>query len=500
MSARSLRTIGLFTVMTLICAMGMHGVAAEQPAGPTVRHAFTTDPGWEGYRNRLLPDPLPVVRQDFGYRPTQLAGGQPGEIGGTVYRTVTPAWYAKVIEEKTLDDRLSASGRFAVRRADAGSGVMFGWFHHDSRGWRTPNSLGFRIDGNGGSYWLFFEYGTQSRQTGGGGAFQGERYQTTTTKPFLADGTIHTWSLDYDPRGASGNGQITFRVDERTYRVALAPEHRQAGASLDRFGIWNVQIGGQAMEVYFDDLVLDGQSEPFDHDPQWEGHGNHVEFAERVIRPLHDFGFSRTRHAGGTLGEIGGTIFRDTEPAYYAAPVARLSLEHPLYASGRVVLLSAGADSGVYLGWFDAASHRETHRQTSSKPKNFLGVMIEGPSRVGHYFRAAYYDSARQGLAPTADQNTGTPRPVIDPDAKPHRWSLRYDPQAAGGHGRITVRLDQSVHTLDLRPEHRARGATFDHFGLLNIRAGGHHVQLFLDDLVYTASSDGSQAETPARP
>ena len=69
--------------------------------------------------------------------------------------------------------------------------MLFGWFHETSRGWRTLNSLAFRIDGNGGKYWVFFEYGTRNWLTGGGGTFDGPRYQTTRTKPFPADGTVH---------------------------------------------------------------------------------------------------------------------------------------------------------------------------------------------------------------------------------------------------------------------------------------------------------------------
>jgi hypothetical protein len=45
--------------------------------------SFDIDPQWEGYRNRLVPDPPPITRQSFGYRPSQKAGGSgKGEIGG----------------------------------------------------------------------------------------------------------------------------------------------------------------------------------------------------------------------------------------------------------------------------------------------------------------------------------------------------------------------------------------------------------------------------------
>lgn len=199
---------------------------------------FSVDPRWDGFRNRLLPRKLPVTTQQFGYRTSQSArGNEPGEIGGTVQRSVTRAYYAKLIATKTLNDKLTASGKFSVTRAAASSGVMVGWFHHaSSRGWRTPNSIAMRVDGNGGKYWVFYEYGTSKRHTGGGGAFEGRRYQTTKTAPFPADGTAHRWSLGYDPDGSGGLGLVTFTVNQITYHLSLAPERppHETHHSLDR--------------------------------------------------------------------------------------------------------------------------------------------------------------------------------------------------------------------------------------------------------------------------
>src|SRR5678815_2917880 len=100
--------------------------AARATAGES--EGFDADPRWEGHRNRLVPDNVPVTRQDFGHRTTHKAGGKaPGEIGGRVQRSVTPAWYAKAIEPVTLNDKLSASGRFAVHGDESNTGTLFGW-------------------------------------------------------------------------------------------------------------------------------------------------------------------------------------------------------------------------------------------------------------------------------------------------------------------------------------------------------------------------------------
>ncbi|MGD9854537.1 MAG: hypothetical protein AB7U20_06250 [Planctomycetaceae bacterium] len=453
---------------------------------PVSHGTFDADPQWDGFRNRLLPESLPIVHQDFGYRRSNFSGGRAaGEIGGTVQRSTTPARYSMPIAEKTFDDRLSASGTFAVTHAEGGSGVMFGWFNKDSKGWRTSNSLAFRLDGNGGKYWVFYEYGTRNRRTGGGGAFEGERYQTTPTKPFAGDGTVHRWSLDYDPVAGGGPGLVTFRIDDRAYELPVPAEHKAAGAVFNRFGVWNVETGGDKLDVYFDDLIVNGMRLAFDDDPEWIGEGNSAEFEERIIRPHHDYGFSPTDYAGGQRGEIGGVIFRDERPSYYGVDVGRLTLDQPFRADGKIALRSAGADSGVFLGWFNAAGKRnKTTPEHEQRQTDFLGVLIEGPSRVGHYFRAAYSTSTGTGGAPMEDPRTQEERPVILPDGRVHEWAVHYDP--AAGKGRISVTFDGESHALDLTAQDRAAGATLDRFGLFNIQAGGHHVEIYCDDLRVT--------------
>jgi hypothetical protein len=454
------------------------------------RVSFDTDPQWEGFRNRLLAKKLPIVRQDFGHRSTNFAAGKsPGEIGGRVQRAHRRAYYAKEIQPKSLNDKLSVSGRFAVTHAEGGSGAMIGWFNDkQSQGWRTPSSFAMRIDGNGGKYWIFFEYGTSDYGTGGGGAFEGERYQTTLTPPFLADGTVHDWSLEYDPSGNENRGAITLRIDDRVYSVPLAEGHKSPATKFDRFGIWNVQTAGDYLDVYFDDLEINGSLESFDHDPKWAADGNPIEYEQRVWRPYHEIGYSATSHAGGKKGEIGGIMFRDEQPAYYADRVGPFSLDDELHASGRIALRSAGSDSGVWLGFFGSnAKRNKSTPEYEQRQTDYLGILIEGPSRIGHYFRAGYSTSNGHGDAP---MHEGTPdeRPVIRPDGRVHTWSLHYDPNGAAGRGRITVTFDKSTHHLDLKEGERSENATLDRFGFFNLQAGGHHVEAYIDDVSYSKS------------
>ncbi|MEZ6034172.1 MAG: hypothetical protein R3C17_13845 [Planctomycetaceae bacterium] len=476
-----------------ICAAVLpgSGVCASEPLVQR-RESFDTDPGWQVYRNRLLPDSLPAVKQDFGFSPTQFAGGaKAGEIGGRVHRSTTPACYYRSISPLTLNDSFTASGRFSVRQAAGSSGVMLGWFHESSRGWRTPNSVALRIDGNDGKYWVFWEYGTQNGRTGGAGAFEGERYQTTTTRPYAADGTSHQWSLSWNPHAADEHGLLTLTIDDHAFpSVAFTDIDRQDGIQLNRFGIWNVQIAGSPLEFYIDDLTLNGVPVSSEENSGWEGHGNRVEFHDRIVRPLHDFGFRTSSTIDDTGGELGGVIFRDEKPCWYAAGVGRITLEDPLHASGTVVMHSSAADSGFCIGWFNSAAKREhilaEHQQASS---DLLAVMIEGPSRIGHYFRATYRTTQREGVVDSQDVVGVGSLPVLRADKKTHTWQLNYNPAGSDGLGTIETVFDGDLRSISLRPGDRERGAVFDSFGVFNIQSGGHHVEFSIDDLNFTSRS-----------
>jgi hypothetical protein len=468
--------------LLLLALAASHIVATTATAAEQLEN-FDRDPDWRGFRNRLVPNPIPVVRQSFGYRPTHHAGGRgAGEIGGWIQRSMTPAAYAKIISPKTFADKLTASGRLAMRKNSGNSGMLFGWFHSTSRGWRMPNSIVFRLDGNGDTYWVLFEYGTSHWLTGGGATFEG-RYQTTRTPPFAADGTAHQWKFEYDPDANDNQGGLRFVFDGREFTAELLPEHKADGAVFDRFGMVNQQNTGGGMEVYFDDLVIDGESEEFSVDPRWDAQGNEAQFEERTIRPMHDFGYSATAFAGGEPGEIGGVIWRDEPPAYYAGSAGPFTLEDELVASGKLVFSGAGSDSGVYLGWFNGASkEKKVSPDHQEAQKNILAVAIEGPSRIGHYFRPAY-STARGNVESTIG-------PLIRPDGQRHNWSLRYSPAGANGAGLIIVALDGHEQQLPLKPGDRKIGATFDRFGFFNMQTGGHYVRVYVDDLRYSKARE----------
>src|SRR5207237_4199810 len=100
-----------------------------------------------------------------------------------------------------------------------------------------------------------------------------------------------------------------------------------------------------------------------------------------------------------------------------------------------------------------------------------VGVSLEGPSRVGHYFRP--YAASAKGTR--ADPGKG---PVLVPDGKPRSWTLAYDPDGNQGRGTLRVKLDGEEFAYDLPPGFKAEGAALDRFGLFSVRAGGMHVKV----------------------
>ena len=75
----------------------------------------------------------------------------------------------------------------------------------------------------------------------------------------------------------------------------------------------------------------------------------------------------------------------------------------------------------------------------------------------------------------------------FSPHAAHRTFTFDYDPRANNGIGRVIVTLDGEVpFTLDLKPEQRKAGATFDRFGLMSFRRGGKFSILYFDDLTYT--------------
>ncbi|MCS6860258.1 MAG: hypothetical protein NZT92_08060 [Abditibacteriales bacterium] len=480
------------TILPLLLLAGAAGGQGGLDATAQRVASFDRDPGWEGHNNRRV-NPAPrTIRQDFGYSRTARAGGGVGEIGGFVTPAAEPAYYAKRIPTKTFNDVLTASGTLVVAvggNLDDGAGnTLIGFFNANTLNeWRTPNTIAFRVNGRGEVFHAHLEYATAKWRAGG-------NYFSTvdpatgkkSIKGIPSGDVVHRWSLKYDPQGNHGGGSITLTLDGETITQNLDPGHKADGATFNRFGLLNVmKHADQGGSLYLDDVTVNGETEHFDKDPQWEGYHNHRTYTTSDVRPRFDFGYSHTHYAGGkAAGEIGGLIFRGDcrypdRMAYYGDRLDTLTLERPLRASGKVVLRRGVTDSTVLIGFFHATESMTVNpSQESGIPMNFLGVAIEGPSREGFLFYPLYRVNGN-GRDRAVNKNP----PYIYPNGQPHDWTLEYSPV---GSGRITVTLDGKSVSLDLREGHKAVGARFNRFGLVTTWVDGNGQQVYLNDLSYT--------------
>ena len=491
----------MFTVLVL--AMPRAISADANPAALKTEH-FDRDPDWEGHSNRIVPKKPLFVKQDFGFSATNHAGIAAGEMGGTIQRSTTPAQYAAPLAPaKTLDDKLTASGTFAITASQPGAGVFFGFFHSQQPGGsgRPIGSLGLDFDFEGKGARLAVRLITGGNKSCGTfiTPYLPGKFRPT---PLKFDGTRYRWTLDYDPHGADENGRFIFTMrsethtsqdygklpelsekeaqarfpNTTTFTVDLTPGFRKENATFDRFGMCNVMKSGGSAVMFFDDLQFNGEAQDFSKEPAWTATGNRASYEDREVTGAHDFGYSATNHAGGAKGEIGGGLWRSGDFGYYADRVGPLGLEQRLEARGTVKLVTAGPDSDMQFGWFNSAAKDKG----AGDAENFIGIHVGGPTRIGHYFIPAF--ATAKGTKGKVEHG-----PILIP-GKVLAWSLIYDPAANGGHGEMRVMLGAESVTLALKPGQKAQGATLDRFGMFTSTAGGQMVKIYLDALEYTAA------------
>ena len=196
------RTLLLLAPLCFLCGHSP-GAEAQRPQTLKTEH-FDRDPGWEGHNNRIVPKKVLMVKQDFGYSATHFAGKAAGRNGRRIQRSTTPASYAaQLAPARTLDDKLTASGSFAITASQGGAGVFFGFFNSQQPGGsgRPIGSLGldFDFEGKGGRLAVrLITGGNKSCGTFITPYLPGKFRPT----PIKNDGTRYHWTLDYDPQGA----------------------------------------------------------------------------------------------------------------------------------------------------------------------------------------------------------------------------------------------------------------------------------------------------------
>lgn len=522
-----------------------------------VHQDFSEDPGWEGMNNRVIAENPPTKTQQFGYTPTTRSSSTVGEIGGTMWCTRKPAWYAMPIGKPlSYKDSLSVSGRISLVGIE-GPGYI-GFFNSQRQDWRPWSALGLRLSDSKRGQAL---HGKEIR-----GAQIWVDYMTATWKAgymvldsFIpADGSMHTFSLSYDPNARVDmhwsdsrleaifknqermaeedivsamqkhepkltrdllrpvletarnqglleydprhgvnywelkrdldkvQGRLTFQLDrDPPQQYYLDPGIRDEPAVMDRFGLFNFQLPeGRTIEFYVSDLTINGQKIDLSRDPHWQEMNNRISFVEHDFHPGQNFGFSQTNWAGAKTGEIGGLFWRnepnDPYHGFYADDIGELMLDDPISFSGTINFVNGGTDASMMFGFFnrDDQLRELTREQGKTAKPQVLGIQIDDLTSGGYYFTPAL-----NGPGGKADKRG----PQFVPDRKRRHFTFEYDPSGNNGVGRITAKLDDTVITLDLKPAMRQAGARFDRFGLMNVRSGGKYVEVYFDDLSYTA-------------
>ena len=225
--------------------------------------------------------------------------------------------------------------------------------------------------------------------------------------------------------------------------------------------------------------------EPFDQDPGWDGHHNRSAKPEAIRQ---DFGWSAgTTHAGGTAGEIGGWITPAAEPAYYAKRLPARTLSDGLTASG-TLFVEKGAGHTL-IGFFNAGTLNEWRTPNSI----VLRINQRGDVFHCHLEYCTRKWRAGAGIIGVYDKGRDRMNAKELPSGRVYSWSIHYDPNGHGGRGLVTATLDGDQAVCELSPGHKADGAEFNRFGVLNVNkqfdGGG---TLWLDNVTVNGEREES--------
>ncbi len=214
------------------------------------------------------------------------------------------------------------------------------------------------------------------------------------------------------------------------------------------------------------------RTQNFDTNPNWDSHNNRA--TTPALRTVtQNFGYKTTANAGGAAGEVGGLINPAGEAAYYAKAFAARSFEQPLSASGKMKLDGGG---NTLLGFFDDNTVNEWRTPNS--------IVLRLYGRGSFFYAYPEYGTAKW-RAGSGGEFSFPSNQVLD-------WTLNYDPAGSGTItaviGNATVGNQTMVATLD--PAHRLDGASFDHFGLLNVnKSYDSPGQIWLDNVSINGSA-----------
>src|SRR5947208_13846126 len=90
-------------------------------------------------------------------------------------------------------------------------------------------------------------------------------------------------------------------------KIFIVKQSQSDPVYMDRFGLFNLQMYHQYIDLYLSDLTVNGHKVDLSKDPGWDGQGDRVQFVEQDFH-RETYGFSETKWAGDQIGAIGGTF------------------------------------------------------------------------------------------------------------------------------------------------------------------------------------------------
>lgn len=234
------------------------------------------------------------------------------------------------------------------------------------------------------------------------------------------------------------------------------------------------------------------KTESFNHDPGWVGVNNRSATHGEPITIRQDFGYSvATANADGRVpGEMGGFITPAGEVAFYGKPIDAATLVQPLSASGTLNVGPGGTN--ILIGFFNSQTVNEW------RTPNTVAIRVNG--RGEKFFAYVEYCTSkwRAGGDTTpfpavTDPDTGRWNLIGYPCHQRYEWNLTYDPQGNDGQGVVTATIGDDTAVCNLDASHKSDGATFDHFGILNVmKSADSGSEVWLDHVAV----NGGAAET----
>ena len=206
----------------------------------------------------------------------------------------------------------------------------------------------------------------------------------------------------------------------------------------------------------------------------------------------NDFGLSNTNNAGGSAGELGGTVARTMPEARYVADVTLggdLTTNEELKMSGQFMLKDINYDGYFFFGWFNTANVPQRAGQITV---NSMGLLFMEPGgSSGGSFRL---NVCAGGFA------VGRTGPPYAPQNQVVSFSLTFTPSGIGdGSGTLSGKIADQDVTLEVESNEDVYNA----FGLVvgyDNSTADNKANVYFDNLQYTAvvAAGGDDAYSPS--